>query len=232
MKDYERGVSPIHIHVESEITKGKYNDYDTFIGEDGIKYLRLYLESRKNGTKSIPPENLNPNSPLIRDSHSRIPKPITPCQVHRIIKNLYQKAGLISQTPKTRYRLRAHSLRKYFRTQLSALGTIDPDYIEYMMGHQTSTYHDIENLGVEFLRNKYSNSGLGIRRKTQLDEYEKMRIVARSMGLDPDKAINKEAFLKPHRTILDPQQQKQEKIDILAKAIRESILDQIRINEN
>jgi len=98
------------------------------------------------------------------------------------------------------------------------------------MGHVTDTYNDIESLGIEFLRNKYADSGLGIRRKTQLDEYEKMRIVARAMGVDPDKAINKEAFLKPHRTILDPQQQKQEKIDILANAIRESLLSTISVD--
>ena len=31
-KDLEAGIVPIHIHVEKEITKGKYQDYDTFIG--------------------------------------------------------------------------------------------------------------------------------------------------------------------------------------------------------
>jgi hypothetical protein len=31
-EDLERGIIPVHIHVEAEITKGKYGSYDTFIG--------------------------------------------------------------------------------------------------------------------------------------------------------------------------------------------------------
>jgi len=44
-EDLERRIVPLHIHVESEITKGKYHDYDTFLGEEAIEYLRLYLEA-------------------------------------------------------------------------------------------------------------------------------------------------------------------------------------------
>lgn len=31
--DLEKDIIPLHIHVESEITKGKYHDYDTFLGQ-------------------------------------------------------------------------------------------------------------------------------------------------------------------------------------------------------
>ena len=230
MKDYEKGITPIHIHVESEITKGKYGDYDTFIGEEAIQYLRTYLKTRERGTSKMPLEQLTYNSPLIRDSHSKKPKPITPGRIHTIINSLYKKAGLISQSPQKRYKLRAHSLRKYFRTQLAALGTINTDYIEYMMGHQTSTYHDIESLGKETLRNHYATSGLSIKPKTQFDEYEKMATLARALNLDPNKVINKEAMLKPHRTILDPHQLKQEKIAILSKAVKETLLESVAKN--
>ena len=95
------------------------------------------------------------------------------------------------------------------------------------MGHQTSTYHDIENLGTEFLRNKYAMSGLSIKPKTQFDEYEKMRTLALALGMNPNHVINKDGFTKLHRTILDPNQQKQEKIAILSKAIREVVLTSI-----
>jgi hypothetical protein len=31
-KDLENGIVPVHMHIEAEITKGKYHDYDTFTG--------------------------------------------------------------------------------------------------------------------------------------------------------------------------------------------------------
>jgi len=37
--DLEKGVVPIHVHVEAEITKGKYHDYDTYLGAEAATYL-------------------------------------------------------------------------------------------------------------------------------------------------------------------------------------------------
>ncbi len=53
------------------------------------------------------------------------------------------------------YDLRTHSLRKYFKTQLLALG-VQSDYIDYMRGHTVDTYDDIPSLGVEKLRSVYA----------------------------------------------------------------------------
>jgi integrase len=33
-RDLEKGITPVHIHVEAEITKGKYDDYDTVLGQE------------------------------------------------------------------------------------------------------------------------------------------------------------------------------------------------------
>lgn len=162
-------------------------------------------------------------SQLIRYTHSKRPKPITPGRLHTIINNLYKKAGLINPSPQKRYKLRAHNLRKYFRTQLSALGTLYTDHIEYMMGHQISTYHNIETLGQEFLRNKYANAGLGIKPKTEFDKLDMLKTLGETLGLNPNDVINKQALLKPHRTILDQNQIKQEQIEYLSKYIRNSI---------
>ncbi|MCL7390270.1 MAG: hypothetical protein LZ173_10150 [Thaumarchaeota archaeon] len=38
--DLERGIVPVHIHVEASITKGKHYDYDTFIGAEAVEYLK------------------------------------------------------------------------------------------------------------------------------------------------------------------------------------------------
>ena len=68
---------------------------------------------------------------------------------------------LIKNSLQPRYELRPHSIRKFFRTQLAALG-VESDYIDYMMGHPVDTYHDIQMKGVEFLRNIYASAGFSI----------------------------------------------------------------------
>ena len=75
-RDLEKGITPIHIHVESEITKGKYHDYDTFLSQEVADYLRAYLEIRRQGTQKIPPEHIHDASPLIRNQQSKQVLPI------------------------------------------------------------------------------------------------------------------------------------------------------------
>ncbi len=113
---------PIHVHVEAEITKGKYHDYDTFLGAEAVEYLRAYLKTREKGTRNdrwgMPPEEMNDDSPLIRNSQTKMVKPVTPGSIHLAIHKLFVKANMIQKGTKKRYDIRAHSLRKYFRTQL------------------------------------------------------------------------------------------------------------------
>jgi hypothetical protein len=76
---------------------------------------------------------------LIRNAHTKQVKPISENAIYRLVHRLYFKAGLIVKkeytnatkrnTVSTRYRLRPHSIRKYFRTQLSSLNTIPIDYM-------------------------------------------------------------------------------------------------------
>lgn len=155
--DLERGVTPVHIHVESDITKGRYGDYDTFVGNEGVEFLRLYLERRRRRG-----EEITDDSPLIATEHGP-PRPLTESGVYQIIHRLYVKAGLVKEDGRF-HELRAHSLRKFFRTQLTARG-VPVEYVEYMMGHRTSRYNDIKSLGVEFLRNLYRLADLSIRPK-------------------------------------------------------------------
>jgi len=216
--DLERGVVPIHIHVEASITKGKYHDYDAFIGAEAVEYLKLYLEQRRRGTEKIPPENITDESPLIR-TYSREVKPLTEYQLFRIVHNLYIKAGLCSKIGGSRYDLRVHSLRKYFRTQLAALG-VPSDYIEYMMGHTISTYHDIKMKGVEFLRNIYASSGLSIKPKTKISKLEILKEFARTLGLNPEEIFTREALSKPWRTVMAPDEIVEEQTIILQQRIR------------
>lgn len=216
--DLEKGITPIHIHVEAAITKGKYHDYDTFVGAEAVEYLKLYFEQRRKGTEKIPPENITDESPLIR-AYSKEVKPLTEKQISRIVHELYLRAGLCSRVGKSRYDLRAHSLRKYFRTQLAALG-LPSDYIEYMMGHTISTYHDIKMKGVEFLRNIYASSGLSIKPKTRIGKLEMLKEFARLLGLNPERVVLEEALSKPWRTVVAPAERAEEHISILQEKIR------------
>jgi integrase len=64
--DLENGIVPVHMHIEAEITKGKYHDYDTFIGSEGVEYLKAYLRARRLGNerlesghkRGMPPEEI------------------------------------------------------------------------------------------------------------------------------------------------------------------------------
>ncbi|MGF3573508.1 MAG: tyrosine-type recombinase/integrase [Candidatus Bathyarchaeia archaeon] len=229
--DLERDVVPVHIHVEATITKGKYHDYDTFIGREAVDNLKAYLEARRNGglPNKIPPENLNDESPLIRDEHSKVVKPLTPSQVYNILHRLMAQAGLLGSKVGRRYTMRPHSIRKFFRTQMAALG-IQTDYIEYMMGHTISTYHDIRMKGIEFLRGIYAASGLSINPKTKPSRIQILKEITRALGLNPEEILTKEALAKPHRTIIAAgmkTNRDQDHVDTLLKALKQKLKQEI-----
>lgn len=53
-EDLENNGIPIHVHVEADITKGKYHDYDTFLGAEAAQFLKLYIDQRKDLPKYPP----------------------------------------------------------------------------------------------------------------------------------------------------------------------------------
>jgi len=232
-KDLENGTVPVHMHIEAEITKGKYHDYDTFIGSEGVEYLKAYVNARRAGNERIeggqvrgmPPEEITDSSPLIRNEHQKTAEIVSPGTVHCVIHSLYFRTGLIQKGSGRRYQLRAHSIRKYFRTQLGSISTIPTDYIEYMMGHTISTYNDIKMKGVEYLRNLYASSGLSIRPKTKISKIERLKMFAESLGLNPYEVLSRDALVMPHRTVVDPEQRK---IEVLNQALKEAILKELR----
>lgn len=208
-EDLERGITPLHIHVEAEITKGKYGDYDTFLGAEAADYLRLYLEERRGGSPDakVPPEQLTDSSPLFRDQTSKTVKPIGEKQIYQLVHNLYFKAGLLKPNRGHVYDLKVHSIRKYFKTQLLALG-IQEAYVDYMMGHTVDTYHDIESLGIEKLRNIYAASGLAIRSKTKANKIELIKEYIRALGVNPEEILTKEAQTQPARANINLQERR------------------------
>jgi len=223
-EDLEKGIVPLHIHVEAEITKGKYGDYDTFISSEAVEYLKLYLEERRKGKLYglKRPEQIHDDSPLFRNQQISQVMPLTPGGVHKIIHDLLLKAGLVKKTAEPRYELRPHSIRKFFRTQLAALG-VNTDYINYMMGHKLDTYHDVKMLGIEKLRQIYARSGLSIKPKAGVSKLEMLKEFTRSLGLDPERILVKDALAESHRIITGPEDEDRVQFEALGQALREWI---------
>ena len=46
------------------------------------------------------------------------------------------------------------------------------DYVDYMVGHTVDTYHDIQSLGIDQLRQTYANADLKIRARTKLSKID------------------------------------------------------------
>jgi integrase len=231
-QDLERNITPIHIHIESDITKGKYHDYDTFLGQEAADYLKAYLEIRKRGTEKIPPETLTDESPLIRNSQTKLVLPVTPIAIHQLVHDQYVKAGILPSKPTMgrRYELRVHSIRKYFRTQLASLG-VQTDYVEYMMGHTISTYHDIEMKGVEFLRGIYGSAGFSIKPKTRLGKIDALKEIIRAWGLNPEEILTRDALTKPNITLIGKEQLEELQLSELSNALKDKIINDIRGNQ-
>jgi site-specific recombinase XerD len=192
-EDLKNDRVPVHVHVEADITKGKYHDYDTFLGPEAVQFLKLYIDQRKRGTIKLPPENLTDESPLIRDETRKTPRSIGSKQVRKLVHQLYVKAGLVKQPRGRMYDLRVHSVRKYFKTQLLALG-VQSDYVDFMMGHTMDTYNYIQSLGIDKLRNIYAASGLAIRQKTQVSKIEALKEIIRAWRMTPEQVLTRDAL--------------------------------------
>jgi hypothetical protein len=213
--DFEKGVVPCAVYVPAEIAKGKYADYYTFINEETVNYLKAYFEQRKKGTRWVPPETFTDETPIFRNSRRRKVCEETRAGLEYAVNTIIKKAGIKDSGG---YTLKVHSLRKYFKTQLTSAG-IPFEYVEFMMGHKTSTYLDVKMKGVDFLRNLYRASGISIKPKTRYSKVDMLKEIVRSLGLDPEKVLVKEAMVEPHRTIIG----EEDEITALRKTLKEAI---------
>ncbi len=220
--DLENNITPIHVHIEADITKGKYHDYDTFLGAEAAQYLKLYIDQRKKGTEKNPPENLTDQSPLIRDSTESKTRNISSKQIRYLVHRLYLKANLIKQRNGRMYDLRVHSLRKYFKTQLLALG-VQPDYVDYMMGHTVDTYHDIQSIGIDKLRNVYAASGLCIKPKQQVSKVEALKEIIRAWGMNPEQMLTRDALAEGAVTCIGPEDLQRRQLKVLSQQLKQLI---------
>ncbi len=75
------------------------------------------------------------------------------------------------------------------------------DYVEYMMGHSLSVYHDVKMKGVDFLRGIYLKSGISIEPRTKTRKIIDLIGIIHSWGLNPEEVLTQEVlnqFYKAH----------------------------------
>jgi len=120
------------------------------------------------------------------------------------------------------YELRLHSLRKYFKTQLSALG-VQSDYVDYMMGHTVSVYNDIQSLGVEKLRNVYAAAGFSIKPKTKVSKIDALKEIIRAWGMNTKQVLTREALTQGAAVCITPQHRENHDLQVLSQTLRELI---------
>jgi integrase len=194
MEDFEANRIPCMIRVDADITKGKYAPYITFINEEAVYYLRLYLEQRRKGTDKIPPENITSRSWLFV-TYENPPKPLLYQTFAHIFADICELMNVEKRG--SRYKYSIHSLRKFFKTQLISKG-VEEAIVDYWMGHVRDTYTQIRNLDVDFLRNKYLSASLRIR-EVKTDEKqlkELLKNIVKQYGYNPER------FIVPGATII------------------------------
>lgn len=193
-KDLEKQIVPIHLRIDADITKGKYRSYSTFLNQEAVDYLKAYLDVRRVGTCSIPPETITDESPLIKAAFARAVKPLSVSELERRVHKLFFKAGILQKKQGTiRYDLTVHGIRKFFSTQMSFLG-VQREYIQYMMGHKTDRYFDAELEGIEYLRHVYKMSNISIRPQAEIGKLTILREIMHRLGLNPEEILKPETL--------------------------------------
>ena len=125
--DLDKGTVPALIEVPSEITKGAYGKYITFMGEESVKYLKNYLMTRK---KTSPDD-------LLFMSHGE-EKPLSSKSISTIFKKTIvqlKTKGILDFEQKVKGKprnVRLYNLRKFFRKYAAQAGY---ENFQYWMGH-------------------------------------------------------------------------------------------------
>ena len=132
-KELEAGISPIIIDTARLKTDVPFR---TFIGEDTIHYLNLYLEGRREKGEEIGNE-----SPLFVSNNGRR---LSTAEPTRFIKRAADRVKLTDgddiKKNKGRHPVTAHTLRSAFSSALRLSG-LDQGLVEYFLGHNDPYSH-------------------------------------------------------------------------------------------
>ena len=129
-RELDLGRVPLGISYLPKKDRESIGERITFLASDGVELLKRYLEMRQRKG-----ENLTPESPLFVGRTRRGNKPLTQQKFNKMLKNIAAKAGLNGDG---KYGvIRAHSLRKFFITQLTNHG-VEDKIINFLTCHKIS----------------------------------------------------------------------------------------------
>jgi len=164
-RELELGRIPLAITYLPEKEKETVGERITFLASDDAELLKRYLEWRRQIG-----ENLTPDSPLFASRTQRGDKPLSQQKFNKMLRNVAMKAGLNGNG---KYGiLRAHSLRKFFVTQLTNHGAEDK-IVNFFIGHKIP---DVDSVywfrRVEELRKIYEERQQHLNPINQKREYD------------------------------------------------------------
>ena len=145
-EDFEAERIPMMIKLPSSSLKDHVGDRFTFIGEEGYRELRSYLERRM---------------PLKDDDYVFISErkgkvkseQFTPESISTKFNRLVQKLGIAKSRGKGKPKaIRLHSLRKYFRNNMRT----DSAYVRFWMGHSLRADENYISRDIEEHRRRYA----------------------------------------------------------------------------
>jgi len=149
-EEFEKGIIPCMIDVPEEHAKGKYHSYFTFIGEEAVRYLKAYLNTKpgiqaddyiftKQGKTNIPASPRSLGSLFLRT--------VLKLQTKGLMEVEQEKRG----KPHT---IRLYNLRKWFRKQAGQMGF---ENVEFLMGHtvKAGQHEHYRPKDKEWYREKY-----------------------------------------------------------------------------
>lgn len=124
--DFSNGVIPCKIEVPQNLAKGKYKAYFTFIGEESVNYLKLYLSTRTNASLD---DYLFTN---MGTSEPANPRSLSKIFMQRIRK--LREKGIVNYELRNGKpaELHLYNLRKFFSKFSSQMGFEEK---EFLMGH-------------------------------------------------------------------------------------------------
>jgi len=100
-----------------------------------------------------------------------------------------------------------------------------------LLGHRSSTYHDIRSKGVEFLRDIYNKADLRISKQLREAEYKRKFTtqILQNLGVNPENYLpQRQTTAEPHRIYAAPEDEENNELSVVVKALKDSILIELQ----
>ena len=162
--------TPCKITVRRENTKGKFQEYFSFIGRESVDYIKDYLKTRGkvDAESYLFTASGHEDKPLRADVETHLFRRILEKLSRRNVVSYVSKRKDMKVETKgkkllrdhiTRNELRLYCLRKYFRNVAGGAGN---DFVNFWMGHMSSLGVDLHYFSrdVELHRKQYTEKAM------------------------------------------------------------------------